>query len=130
MNVLLTFSLLYTLIQKIIQFGMKVSPRFPFSSPLEVHVFASINWIMASRTNPPLESVITSQLLDQLSHTQYASISLTRLSGGFSNFTFRAKLLQLHSDGSDSVVIKYSAPHLAMDSSFALDAARSASSHL
>lgn len=85
---------------------------------------------MASKTNPPLESVITSQLLDQLSNTQYAASSLTRLSGGISNFTFRAKLLQPLSDGSKSVIIKHSAPHSALNSAFALDVARSASSHI
>jgi hypothetical protein len=89
----------------------------------------------------PLEQaekdVLSTQIVQQLSQTPYASSSLSELSGGTTNFVFRGILAQTLpiQDGNvttstKSVIIKHSTDFVAINRDFPLDVSRCVSPFL
>ncbi|OJI82397.1 hypothetical protein ASPTUDRAFT_192642 [Aspergillus tubingensis CBS 134.48] len=60
----------------------------------------------------------------ELAGTQYASSSLTPLSGGTANFVYRAQLDQPLPDGTKSVIVKHTEAFIALNREFKLPAER------
>ncbi|PWY79817.1 phosphotransferase enzyme family protein [Aspergillus eucalypticola CBS 122712] len=60
----------------------------------------------------------------ELAGTQYASSSLTPLSGGTANFVYRAQLNQPLQDGTISVIVKHTEAFIALNREFKLPAER------
>ena len=64
-------------------------------------------------------------LLEYLAQTPYACSSITRLSGGFSNFTYRGLLIRSITGCEKTVIIKHTEPYVAANRAFVLDVIRS-----
>jgi hypothetical protein len=76
------------------------------------------------------EAALSTELLQQLSQTPYACLSLTQLSGGSANFVYRGTLTRPLSPGdghtttAKTVIIKHSKGFLSVSRDFALDVTR------
>jgi hypothetical protein len=71
------------------------------------------------------EDPIAAKVLEDLEAGPYACTSLTRLSGGSANFTYRGILKSPLPDKTSSIVIKHAEPYVATISSWKLDVIRS-----
>ncbi|QKX62341.1 uncharacterized protein TRUGW13939_09500 [Talaromyces rugulosus] len=67
---------------------------------------------------------LAAQLVQELSHTPYACLSLTQLSGGTANFIFRGILAHPLPDGTQTVVVKHSKEFVAANRNFSLEVSR------
>lgn len=73
----------------------------------------------------PADLTSDAGLLEYLAQTPYACSGITRLSGGFSNFTYRGQLIRPVTGSERTVIIKHTEPYVAANRAFVLDVVRS-----
>ena len=72
----------------------------------------------------PKVAKVTEDVLQGLSNTEYACSSLTPLSGGLANFTFKGSLTKPLPDGTKEVAVKHGEDYLAAMPAFLLPTTR------
>ena len=73
----------------------------------------------------PADLTSDAGLLEYLAQTPFACSGITRLSGGFSNFTYRGQLIHPVIGREKTVIIKHTEPYVAANRAFVLDVIRS-----